>query len=462
MGSIATLTGFPEVSCVDIFQGSHAKPGQIVIDTLVLGSGVLTEIPRVTSLTIQARSNTMQWTNIRVVKAPRQYGAFMRTVFEDSRWKLGDVLMPQNFNSRDCNGIIYPDSEKTIAELIQEIQAASELTITTASLPNFKPDAPWRGLTAMEAMDHLLMATACRMVYKPSTQEYVVSGAGSGTLPDLGERLFRPVPAARYAEVKVRTAPITYEKKFQCSAVVWDESNQRVVLTFPERIFNNFADVANTRLRSKCIHSALRLWRPADANVVLLGRRALTVAPGDDDSEYAAMVFTAPELARVPLYGQLSQPFGRTPNVLSLTAGGKIFQCEQAYMMIDDGGAIKTTAEILSAYYKVVGGELERESQTVSPGGTGTLVLDFDWIRPVESSESDISGSGWAGIHNAVVTAVTSKYANPPQHVTVPTIASHGAPGRLGGIRYVLKLGHQADSKTSFAFDFDPADARAM
>lgn len=464
MGTIAALDGFPEVTGVDIFQGSYSKPGQIVIDTLVLGSGVLTSLPRVTSLALTARTNSviLAWLGMRIAKAPRQYGAFMRTVFEDSRWNLHEVIMTENFNSRDCEGTIYPATEKTIDELVQEIATATGLTITTSNLPSFKPDAPWRGLTAGQALDHLLHATQCRMVYNPAVQEYRISSGGSGIVPGLGERLFRPVPSARYGAIKVRTAPITYEKKFQCTAVVWNNSNTTETVANPEWIFDNFADVANVRLRAKYIHSAMRLWKPADTDVVLLGRRALTVAPGDDDSTYAAMVFTNPELADVPKYGHLTQPFGRAPNELSLTAGGTIFQCEQAYLMIDNDGVIKTTAEILSAYYKVVSDELERQEQIVSPGGTGTLDLNFDWIRPVETTEADIDGTEWTSIHNAVTAAVTLKYANPPQHVTVPTLISHGSPGRLGGVRYILKLGTQADSYTSLALDFDPVDARAM
>jgi hypothetical protein len=423
---------------------------------------VLTTLPRESTLTITARTETLEWRNMRVAKAPRQYGAFMRTVFEDSRWKLHEVIMPENFNSRDCEGTIYPTTEKTIDELVQEIATATGLTIATQNLPEFKPDAPWRGLTAGEALDHLLSATCCRMVYNPAAQEYRISGAGSGSLPNLDERFFRPVPSAKYAEVKVRTAPITYEKKFQCNAVVWNEDNETEVVENPERIFNNFVDIVEDRLRSKYIHSALRLWKPDDIDVVLLGRRALTVAPGDGDSTYAAMVFTRPDLAEVPEYGLLTQPFGRTPNQLSLTAGGTLIQSEQAFLMIDDTGEIKTEAEVLCAYHKIVDGELEREEQIVSLGGTGTLKLNFDWIRPVDSSEADIDGIEWISIHNAVVVAVTAKYTNPPQHVMVPTMLNHGSPGRLGGARYVLKLGPQADSYTSLAFDFDPTDARML
>jgi hypothetical protein len=462
MGSNALLAGFPEVTAVDIFQGSYAKPGQVVVDTLVLGSVNPSILPRTTGLILEARSIALYWNDLRITKAPRQYGAFMRTVFEDSRWKLADVVLAENYNSRDCEGRIYPATEKTIAQLVQILATASGLTIATGAVPTFKPDASWRGLTGTEAMDDLLRSTGCRMVYDPATLQYVVSSGGSGPIPSLSERLFRPVANAKYAQIQVRTAPITYEKKFNCNAVVWNEANETEVVNQPERIFNNFGDVATVRLRSKYIHSAMRLWKPDDTNVSLLGRRALTVAPGDDDSTYAAMVFTVPNLADVPKYGHLTQPFGRAPNALSLTGGGKIFQCEQAHVQIDDDGAIKTTAEILSAYHLIVAGEPERSVLAASPGGAGVLVLDFDWIRPVSSTESDIGATLWEDIHAAVFTAISFKYSYDPQHVTVPTLLSHGAPGALGGVRYFLKLGHQADSRTVLAFNFDPADARMM
>jgi hypothetical protein len=476
MGARATLNGFPEVVAVDVFQGSGSKPGQIVVDTLVRGSTVPTDIPRgFTTLTIGARSGvqevSIEFTDIRMVKLPRQYGAFMRTVWEDSRWKLHEAIMPENYNSRDCEGTIYPDTEQTVTGLIQKIADASGLVISgiELSLPTYKPSAPWRGWTAAQALDDLLYKTCSRVVYAGGGA-YNVLGCNTGDLPDLGERIFSPVPQAKYTSIRVQTAPITYEKKFQCEAVVWNEDNETEVVQNPERIFNNFVDIAEVRLRSKYIHSAMRLWKPDDEDVILLGRRALTVAPGDDDSTYAAMVFTMPELAEVPMYGHLTQPhnqpYSGAPNQLSLTGGGKIFQCEQAHLIVNDDGEIQTTAEVLSAYHKIVSNQPERMSSDIPVGGEGGMLkLYFDWIRPVDTTESDIDPAEWPALLGQVEERVELKYTGNPQHVTIPTVFRvFGAQpnGKIGGVRYVLKLGSNPECYTVLAINYDPTDARMM
>jgi hypothetical protein len=473
MSARATLTGFPEVVAVDIFMGSYAEPGNIVVDTLVRGSLVPTSLPRGdVTLTIGARSELEQvsidFTRLRMKKLPRQYGAFMRTVWEDERWKLREFTMGENFNVRDCEGTIYPETEKTILELVQEIADVSDIDISAIELglPDYKPSAPWKGMTAEQALNQLLHATFTRMLYTGSGS-YVVCAANTGNLPDFGERFFSPYPEAKYTGIRVQTAPITYEKRFQCDAVVWNNDNETEVVQNPERIFNNFVEIEDLRLRSKYAHSAMRLWRPSDEDIVLLGRRALSVAPGCDDSTYAAMVFTMPDLAKVPLYGHLIQPHGQpysnAPNQLSLTGGGEIIQCEQAHLIVDGSGQIETTAEVLCAYHKIVNGELERRSTDVAVGGEGGMLkLYVDWIRPVDTTEPDIDPLEWDSLLNKVEDAVELKYQGEPQHVTLPTVVAVSPNGKIGGLRYVLKLGSHPECYTVIAVNFDPADARAM
>jgi hypothetical protein len=474
MGATAVLSEFPEVVAVDAFLGAYATPGQIIVDTLVRGSDPPDAVRRgFATLTITAREDLderyIEFTDLRMSKAPRQYGAFMRTIWEDSRWKLRDFTMARNYNSRDCQGNIYPDTERTIMELVQEIADVSGLNISAIedTLPDYKPSAPWKGMTAAQALDQLLNACFCRMLYGGGGG-YVVSGCNTGDLPDLGERLFRPVPQAKYLGIRVQTAPITYEKSFQCKAVVWDQDNELEEVENPEWIFNNWEEIEDVRRRSKYIHSAMRLWRPEEDDVVLLGRRALTIAPGDDDSAYASMVFKRPELAEVPMYGTPIQPhkmpYSNAPNQISLTGGGEIFQCEQAHLVVDGGGQIKTDAEVLCAYHKVVKKELERRSSDIVVGGAGGMLkLYVDWIRPVESTEPDIDGSEWDALFNEVEEAVLSKYSGEPQHVTIPTLVPFAVPtGKIGGVRYVMKLGSHAECYTVLAINFDPQDARAM
>lgn len=458
-----SLSNWPDVICFDIFQGCKAEPGKIVVDTMVAGSTNLTAAPFQTSLTVTARSNTLQWGSLKIVRGPRQHGKYIRTVFEDSRWRLRDVTLGANYNVRDCQGVLYSAQEKTIAELVGILASASGLTIGVGSVPSYKPLADWRGKRGDVAMNELLERTGCRLVYNPVSQQYVFSLRGSGSLPDLTERRFRQPPATVAKDLVLWTAPITYEKKFQCTAKVWDENNALETVSDPKDVFTNWSGIGDARKKSRYQHGALRLWQPADTNVMLLGRRALSVAHGDDDITYAAAVFTEPSLASLPKATALIEPRGPfSRDALSVTAGGTLFQCEQPRVEVDSSGNVKTTAEILSAYYTLSGGEAVRSSKTIeiSPDGVGNVEVYHDWIRPVSSSEADVINEEWDSLRDAVATAIHAGFSAQGQHVEVGYIAPHGGAGVIGGCRWTGKVAPYVIARTSLAINFEPTDWR--
>lgn len=459
-----TLGNWPDVICFDVFQGSRSDAGRIVVDTAVVGAANLTTAPFQTSLTIVSRSTTLQWNDIRIIRGPRQHGRFLRTVFEDSRWKLRDVTLGENYNVRDCQGNLYSASEKSVSDLVGILASASGLTISVASSPSYKPLADWRGKRGDVAMEELLERTGCRLVYNPVSGQYVFNVRGTGSIPDLGERTYRQPPATVAKDFVLWTAPITYEKKFQCTAKVFDQNNALETVTSPEDVFTNWSGVGDARKKSRYQHGALRLWMPSDTNVMLLGRRALSVAHGDDDITYAAAVFTEPSLASLPKATALIQPSPFSNDALSVTGGGKLFQCQQPRVEVDSSGNVKTTAEILSAYYTLSGGKPVRSSKTIeiSPSGVGNVEVYQDWIRPVSSTESDVSNVEWNSLRDAVAANLHQGFSAQGQHVEVAYIAPHGGAGVIGGTRWTGKVfpATQVMARTAFALNFEPTDWR--
>jgi hypothetical protein len=459
-----TLSNWPDVICFDIFQGCRSEPGKIVVDTLSAGATNLTSAPFQTSLSVTARSNTLQWSNIRIVRGPRQNGRYIRTVFEDSRWKLRDVTLGENYNVRDCQGRLYSAQEKTVSELVGILASASGLTISVASSPSYKPLADWRGKCGDVAMEELLERTGCRLIYNPVSQQYVFSLRGSGSLPDLGERTYRQPPATVAKDFVLWTAPITYEKKFQCTAKVFDQNNALETVASPEDVFTNWSGIGDARKKSRYQHGALRLWMPSDSNVMLLGRRALSVAHGDDDITYAAAVFTEPSLASLPKATALIQPSPFSNDALSVTGGGKLFQCQQPRVEVDGSGNVKTTAEILSAYYTLSGGKPVRSSKTIeiSPSGVGNVEVYHDWIRPISSTEADVSNVEWDSLRDAVAANIHAGFSAQGQHVEMAFISPHGGAGVIGGARWTGKVFPmtQVMARTAFAINFEPTEWR--
>jgi hypothetical protein len=460
MSGNAILSGYPDVVAVDVFQGSGAKPGRIVVDTLP--SVGASAFPRVTTLSLAFRGFLGTWQNIKVTRRPKVRGHKLRTVFADSRWRLKDIVLGVNYNERDCNGVLFPDTEKTIQELVQIIAGASGLPITTGALPNFKPHAPWRGKRADEALEDLLQIAGLRMVYNPISAGYVISRGDSGQIPSIvnAERMHRPGPNVGVSSVTVYSAPKTFEGRLSAQAVVFNENNEMVNVTSAHRIFNNFSDLSGV-LRSRHAQSALRLWKVDAADKVILGRRALSVATGDEHPTYAAARFIKSPLSDVPQYVRLFQPPDGSEGDVQASGGGRLFISEHPYVR-GQNGSVKTTANILCAWYQIQNGNLVRDAVSRSAGGSGSpLEIIVDWIRPVSSSEEDVTGDEWQTIHGQVADAIAAKHTPAKEHVRVASLVAHGGIGQLGAVRYLMSIPSRF-VETSLAFNFDPVDSRGM
>jgi hypothetical protein len=195
---------------------------------------------------------------------------------------------------------------------------------------------------------------------------------------------------------------------------------------------------------------------------MLLGRRALSVAPGDDDVTYAAAVFTEPTLADLPKATALVQPTQFGNDALSVTAGGTLFQCQQPRVAVDSSGNVLTTAEITAAYYALSGGRPVRSSKTIeiSPDGVGDILSYADWIRPVSSTEADVTNVEWDTLRDTVAASLHSGYSAQGQHVEVSYIAPTAGSLAIGGVRWVGKVYPQTEARTAFAIHFEPSDFR--
>jgi len=457
-------TGYPAINCLDIFQASRAEPGRIILDTIPKGEPPQDAMPMETTISITNRDVLFQWPSVRVVASPVSHGSFVRTVLEDSRWKLREVTLGVNYNQRDCNGVIYDDTEKTVAELVGILETATGLGVDAGTTPTYKPLADWRGKRADQCMNELLDRTGCRLVYNPVTQRYLFTLASEGVLPDATERRFNAPQNVLPRRVTVESAPVTHEKLFDCDAVVWDEDNLLEVVSDPEGVFDNWADIADARKRARYQHGGLRLWKPADENVVLLGRRALSVAHGDDDITYAAAVFEETELANMPIATALIQQRGLDQNALSVTAGGTLLQCEQPRLIINSSGALQVEAQIRSAYYQTTNGVLNRTKvqRDAYLDGVGELILRHEWIRPLGTTGAELDNAEWATLQGSVADTIAAKFSARPEHLEFSTIIPHGTIGRIGAQRYTIKVYPKGECRMVLAINYDPAMFRGI
>lgn len=461
------VTGWPAVWAVDIFQASNATPGTILVDTLVSNDGAIVDMPRHTDISITADEGTFTWRNAKMIKSPRQFGRYMRTVFHDERYKLREIVMGSNYNLYDCNGELYPETEKTLEELWAIVGAASGLTINLVSLPILKPQAAWRGKTLEDAANELLVSSGCRMVYRPADQSYNVSPGDFGTLPDDTNRIYREPPFHGYSKLIVKTFPKTIEAVLACKAKVRDALGDLVDIdaTKGKGIFNNFEDIADAKEKASYSHGAYRVWVPDDlTGKSLIGRRALTIGPGDDDPVYATpYIKKTDDESAMPIYSHMAQPPGFSPPSLSLTMGGTAFLASHPHVMVSVGGDINYQANVLCAYHAVTNGKLDRETEEfVLTGDGGEAVVIQDWIRPAQSSEGEVDGTAWGALLTSVTLAIANRYAGTPQHIEYPTIINHMGVGKVGGVRYTAMAGLRSGFKTSLAVNFEPTDARLL
>lgn len=462
MAIAAVLEGFPDIIRMMFFQGSGAKPGRLVVDTMVAGVNNVSQLPKFSTLTVAATGFYGLWPDMKVVKSPRLYGTFLRTVLEDSRWKLRDSMMGGNFNRRNSLGVVAPQSQQSTQQLVQKIADATGLSITTGPLAGVIPPAAWTGRTALSCLDELLTLTGSRMVYNPVTQGYTVSQAGTGGIPDVTERLYRPGPPPRFNKVRALSGPVMYEDRMDAQAMTIDANGQMQ------------AAPAGTSIPLD-VHRkdqvTFRLWQPTTVThpaatplerVVLAPYRAASILPdAENPSMIAARVFPDEGLARWPHYLPSVVHSGGNSIVRKITdsSGGEAVLLEHPELSGDGTGNIKVTGEIVCAYWiKETNGELKRNSVEVNipNGGSQTLTTTLDWILPVDSTESDMGGAQWDSIHDAVANAIANRYMGTPQTLYLMIPKNLEGSGRIGGVQYAFDVRHPWRMRFGVAIDFEP------
>jgi hypothetical protein len=453
-----------------------AEPGRLIVDTMVLGPDTLTKLPRFSTLTITARDFSGVWNDLRVIKAPRVRNGFTRVVFEDSRWKLRDTIMKENYNERDGEGNVLTGMEKTISELVDEISTISEVSMQTGDVPDFKPPARWAGERASDAFAYMLEVTGCRCVYNPIVQDYNIEWAGRGAdlnAVEVAKRVYRPGPPSKVKELVVKTAPVLYEDRFDAKAVTINSTTGAVSdLSSPVLATDPAATDAQTKLR---------LWAPDTIthpealgvdDVLMLDHRAKThlFDPLRPTHERARVVRDS--FDRYPVHQPLYAPEGQTVRLLELTGGGRVFVADHPVLMTDSGGELLVEAQVLSGYYvketdvaKLADG-LKRNSETVVIDGdaTDTIEMVLPWLKPVDSTESDVDSGEWDALLLTVANAVAQRYLSASQNspdgasvVRCPSPFNLFGSGKVGAVEYEMSTTQNtARIYFTISWNFDP------
>lgn len=465
----ALLDGFPPIADLRLYQGSMHKPGRLVVDTPVVGPSEISKLPRITNLTIYAQNFAGTWRDMRVVKSPRVRNGYMRTVLEDSRWKLRDCKLNGSHNLRNEVGGVLTSTSKTIAELVQEIAQASGLTITIDTVPTFLPPARWADESGYVAMERLLKVTGCRLVYNPITEAYNFTQCATGPMPGVSSRVFRPGPPPTIKSVTVRTSPVMYEDRMDCEAVEIDPTTGNITTLDPVHVPDGPAEEGK--------QTSLRLWRPTDVtlpvgadvdDIILLPYRAKCHMYDPEHMVRECGRIIRDDFERYPYHQTFVMPDSGGEVIWDIpwTSGGKVFVTDHPIMMTVGGGVLSAEAKLLTAYYAKDGeGNLIRKSHTVEVDASATneLTHTVSWIKPVESTESDIGADSWDDLLQDVAESLAQRHRGQHQTMTLASPIDLEGSGQVGAVAYKMNTRMMRAAITfQVAFNFDPSNAGAL
>ena len=363
----------------------------------------------------------------------------MHIVLEDSRWRLRETLLSDNFNERDSAGALMTGSEQSITQLVAYIAGKSGLTITVGNVPTYNPPAPWAGMTADVAMQKLLDDTGCRLVYQPLTGAYNFTQAFTGSKPSATGQIFRPSLPNKLKTLRVASAPVMYESRMPAKAVLLDRATGEVI----DAVGFVPDDPDDTEKQVE-----LRYWAPTAVNfpvstsvddTLLLPYRVKSHL----NTAGTRRVMESGRLLRDswepwPYHQPFVQPEGSYMDDLAHTSGGRVFVCEHPQLIMDTDGTLKTTADLFTGYLRRVSGDLVREVETIDIGGDGTSEKNIilDWIKPIESPELDIGTPQWPTLLTSVANAIANVYKGDPETRRYSSPRDLAGSGRVGGARY--------------------------
>ena len=458
----AEVTGFPPVEKLSLFQGSLEKPGKIVIETPVVGAGNLTTLPRITTLSVTAGGVSGTWSDVRVVKVPRQYPGYMRTVLEDSRWKLRETTLSANRNIRNGAGVVLTDSQKTITELVAYIATETGLTISVGSVPSFNPTAMWMGVDAATAMRQLLDETGCRLVYNAVTGQYLFEAGDAGTDPTIQSK-FRPAPVPRYEKLVVRSMPVIYEDELDVTAVNIDRSTGGLTTLTTPTVPTSSGDLEkNTDLRMWKVDSVSHPEAGTTDQAVLLPYRPMCHVYDPEHPAREAGRIVRDESPRWPMHQQFISPDERSfPRVIRTTSGGSVFVTEHPVLMTA-GSNFTNSAKLITGYYFKDGDDkLKRleEELTIDGSASGTLTITIPWMHPADSTESDFPSEVWSTLLTDMATAIKSRYSVDAKTVESPSFNGFTASGRIGAVSLKMNTSRlKSEVVVRAAIGYDPAN----
>jgi hypothetical protein len=465
------LDDYPTVIRVSIDQPSTAIAGRVIVDCVTPAvQDNAPPLPKRTTLRLSARNFSGIWALVSVARpkpVPGQRGA-SRFVFADARYDLSIQTMKQSYNLRDGMGAIDPATEKTIQQLWDAIATQTGLSITTRSLPAFKPPASWEGRPASHCADDLLATTGCRMVYDPISAHYVVSAAGSGVLPSIAKRFFQRTGAAGFNKLVVQSAPTLYEGIVKAKASWLDDVGALVDLPTPIKYFLGYDDEANLRKRNRLIQSGFRIWKPVSVNhpsnlnwpdnFRLCNHRAVVVMGAPVRPVYQSIAIRN-EAGHWNLSGDASG------QVIAYRPDAGVITTHKPALSINDSGAMNTTMDFIAAYYvkdeeEFGGWKVKKKSidLTATPGvDPVTKHLIVHHVRPTDSNRDDGPTAGqWQTLIDNIADANQPLMQGIAQTVTLPSLQRTSGSGRISRAKWHVSFSPRPQAYSELTLDEPP------
>lgn len=440
------LAGFGSVHRMKFTQGSAEIAGRCVVDCSVGSPEDINSLgqphPRTTSLTASTDGWFARWSDMYVKKVVRARRGYLQVVLEDSRWIFDQYTLDQNYNERDSAGRLKSGESKTVQQLIQKIVDATSgrITIVAGQVPSYYPPAKWAGKTCKQAMKELLEYTGCRLVYRPESEDYHFTLAGSGTTPSFAEEMYKPAPPNNLRAVKFVTAPTLFESRENATAVTINDSTGEAESISSGTVLSTEPSSSP----SDKFHQHYRLWKPNTSEGRLyVSHRAKSqlVDPHDPQFEKGRVIRDSWE--PFPVHQPMVDGGSEIVELIETTSGGRVFVTEHPVLSAT-GNNYSTTATVLTGHYRNGSSTgLVREEKTVDidSQASGELTVYLDWIKPIESSEPDVPASQWSAVLNAVAQVLSRQYKPPGRVGTIetPRFYQLGGSGQVGCVQYELQ-----------------------
>lgn len=452
MSAFIELTGVAQPIRADLFLPSTADPGTIVID-----AGAPLKMPTTYEVRLSQVNKTFRWQNCKLVKSPQWHWTFVRFVLEDERWKLRTTIMDQSYNEYGLGGVIH--KERSAEDLWQDIATASGVPIVTQNLPDIKPPAKWVNRTARDCANDMLRLMACRMVYNPETQQFVVSPAGTGALPNLLKRWRRPVIIEKPNKVVVNTGQILYESALDVVAHVLGSDGKFRQIAFAEiqDFFSLYEDrpiPEQVALRS----TAFRVWKITGGNHPRqLQPEDITAVPIRSIASLRPEI-VGNNMTYMPFVKSSANGEGVAMTNVDFEIGSEYAYAMEPVIRLELG-IVFDEAKLVTCYYALEDGIADRDSKESDVGGDGpNEVIDAPFLQPVNSNRDDAqpSATDWEGIAQAIADAHAQAWAADAQQATIGGLHSTIGSGQVGAVRYRVALLPKRALETSFAFNYTP------